>query len=114
VDKKKVKHKGRNSLEANNEIWQHYGDEKLVQILKRQNRNGKIKIKENCVWLREGGRLLISFFGESRRLFTFRTEAAVDFQFFRRFLLFKDFSVPNKNCNFDVLLPVFLPASGGL
>ena len=59
-----VKQKVMNSLQANNEICRHYGSEKLVQILKRQNANWETKLKENCVLLIEGGRFLFSFFGE--------------------------------------------------
>jgi hypothetical protein len=49
-----------------------------------------------------------------RNPFTFRREEGVDFISSRKILLFNDFPIPIENCNFDVLLPVFLPASGGL
>jgi hypothetical protein len=43
------RHGGRNSLQTNNKIRENYGNEKLVQILKRRIEMGKQKLIENCV-----------------------------------------------------------------
>ena len=129
----------KDSLPANNEICQHYRNEKLAQILKRRNENWEIRVKRKLIVIQRREIFIFIFwrsvdflfFGQkkpstlyfpdtrSRRLYIFPTPEAVDFIFSPHqkpsilyFPAVSQFRI--ENCNFCFLLAVVLPASSWL